>query len=166
MHSGRQFGGAPIIPVEHEHASCPWISRQIELGPQGDGVHGFFFSTSTGLWAIPRHLMKGSPVVADGQLQIAEWLMTWHLALTPQVPRHGSSHFCWMQARFVEQSLFRIHSGLQEGGVPIYWGKQEQAAWLKVARHCENGPHGEGLQGFLFSSWITFLKKKTQYLKY
>lgn len=102
----------------------------MEFGPHGDGMQGLGFSTTIGSWGTSKHLTKGSPVVFEGQLQIAEWLMTWHLALIPQVPRHGSSHFCRMQARFVEQSLFKIHSGLQEGGDPIYCGKQEQAAWL------------------------------------
>lgn len=44
-HSGRQFGGAPSIPVTHEQiARSPW-TRHTELGPHGEGTQGF---TGTG----------------------------------------------------------------------------------------------------------------------
>lgn len=39
------------------------------------------------------HLEKGSPIYSGGQLQIGLWFTTWHLALRPQLPRHGLIHF-------------------------------------------------------------------------
>ena len=43
-----------------------------------------------------------------------------YLALYPQAPRHGSWHFCWIQALLLAHSAFITHSGLQLGGLPIY----------------------------------------------
>ena len=40
-HSGRQFGGAPNIPVRHEQTGRSSTTRQSALAPQGDGTHGF-----------------------------------------------------------------------------------------------------------------------------
>ena len=36
-HSGRQFGGAPIMSGRHEHEGLPFRLIQLALGPQGDG---------------------------------------------------------------------------------------------------------------------------------
>ena len=43
-----------------------------------------------------------------------------YLALYPQAPRHGSWHFCWIQALLLAHSALITHSGLQLGGLPIY----------------------------------------------
>lgn len=40
-HSGRQFGGRPIKFGKQEHAGCVPITLHCELGPQGEGIHGF-----------------------------------------------------------------------------------------------------------------------------
>jgi len=40
-HSGRQLGGLPIYVGWHEHDGVPPTSLHCELGPQGDGTHGF-----------------------------------------------------------------------------------------------------------------------------
>lgn len=41
-----------------------------------------------------------------------------------------------------------IHSGLQLGGVPVNSGRQEHEGAPPILRHCELGPHGEGMHGF------------------
>lgn len=66
------MGGVPIIPGEHEQVALSFMSRQIELGPHGEGTQGTGLSSKTGSTGISRHLTKGSPVVLGGQLQIAE----------------------------------------------------------------------------------------------
>ena len=63
-------------------------------------------------------LLKGSPVYPGGHWQMGLWLMTWHLALLPQVPGQGSAHFWLMQAVSWLQSELTTHSGLQLGGLP------------------------------------------------
>lgn len=40
-HSGRQFGGDPMKVLRQEHDGESPITRHSELGPQGDGTHGF-----------------------------------------------------------------------------------------------------------------------------
>lgn len=125
-------------------------SRQMAFGPQGDGWQG---SVGGDCWIISIwHLINGSPVYPWGQLQIGLWFLTWHLALIPQVPGHGSTHFWLLQASFWGHSLLVTHSGLQEGGAPIYPGTQEQTAWPFTWRHWEFGPQGEGWHGFVSSS--------------
>lgn len=42
-HSGRQFGGAPSIPNEHEQTALASSSLHSEFGPHGDGIQGFTF---------------------------------------------------------------------------------------------------------------------------
>lgn len=41
MHSGRQLGGLPKYSSEQAHEGEPAISLQTELGPHGEGSHGF-----------------------------------------------------------------------------------------------------------------------------
>lgn len=41
MHSGLQFGGDPINSFRHEQDGESPIGRHSELGPQGEGSHGF-----------------------------------------------------------------------------------------------------------------------------
>lgn len=55
---------------------------------------------------------KGSPVMVRGQLHTGLWLTTSQKAFIPQVPGHGSAHFCLMHARYCGQSELRRHSGL------------------------------------------------------
>jgi len=47
IHSGRQFGGAPMYPGKHEHEGESPTVRQIAFGPQGEGWHGLTRSTGT-----------------------------------------------------------------------------------------------------------------------
>ena len=54
------------------------------------------------------------------------WLVTWHLALLPQVPGQGSTHFWLMQAVSWLQSELTTHSGRQLGGLPWYPGIHAQ----------------------------------------
>lgn len=41
IHSGRQPGGEPIIPCWHEQMATLLFSRQMLLGPHGEGLQGF-----------------------------------------------------------------------------------------------------------------------------
>jgi len=53
-------------------------------------------------------------------LHIGKWLTTWHNALRPHDPGHGSLHFVFIQARLAGQSEFRTHSGLHPSyGLPV-----------------------------------------------
>lgn len=99
--------------------------------------------------------MKGSPVWPDIQLQIGLWFTTWHCALNPQVPGHGSWHFNPMQALFCGQSPLITHSGLQDGGDPMYDSMQEHTACESITRHWLYSPQGDGKQGFTGSSFGT-----------
>lgn len=40
MHSGLQEGGVPIKLGTQEHTACSFITRQILLDPQGEGLQG------------------------------------------------------------------------------------------------------------------------------
>lgn len=99
--------------------------------------------------------MKGSPVKPFKQLQIGLWFTTWQRALIPQVPGQGSKHFWLIQAKFNAHSELIIHSGLQDGGVPIQLGWQEQTAYLFTSLHILYGPHGDGLHGSIIGAWET-----------
>lgn len=67
MHSGRQFGGIPKKSGKQEHEGLAPESLHCELGPQGDGMHGFstgfcgITSTKTddcsGLWKLEKLLL-------------------------------------------------------------------------------------------------------------
>lgn len=71
------------------------------------------------LRGIKKQREKGSPVYPSVQLQMGLWFNTLHLALTPQVPWHGSTHFWFMQALSNGHSELTTHSGLQFGGLPL-----------------------------------------------
>ena len=107
------------------------------------------------------HLEKGSPVKPGAQLQIGLWFTTWQRALRPHVPGHGSTHFWLIHARFCGHSELTTHSGLQDGGLPMKPGEQEQTACWFTVRHWLFGPHGDGSQGFLGVSATTKLKQET-----
>lgn len=91
--------------------------------------------------------MNGSPVNPDVQLQMGLCVTTWQRALRPQVFGHGSIHFLLMQALSWGHSELTIHSGRQDGGVPIYPTSQVHTLWPFIARQRLFGPHGEGWQG-------------------
>lgn len=91
--------------------------------------------------------MNGSPVYPSGQVQDGTWLMTLHRAPAPQEPGQGSRHFSRMHAFVLIQSELTTHSGLHDGGVPIYSGRHEHDGTPLMSRHCEYGPQGEGTHG-------------------
>ena len=62
----------------------------------------------------------------DGQEQVGLWLTTVQMALGPQLPGHGSTHFMLTQARAGLHSELTKHSGRQLGGDPTCPDKQEQ----------------------------------------
>jgi hypothetical protein len=124
----------------------------VRLRLQNKFWNNFETTTLVVILRIGRHLMNGSPEYLGGQLQIGLWLTTWHLALMPQVPGHGSIHFWLTQAWFNEHSELVTHSGLQVGGLPMKPGTQEQTAWPLISLHWLLGPQGEGLHGFFLIS--------------
>uniref|UniRef100_A0A1B0C315 Uncharacterized protein n=1 Tax=Glossina palpalis gambiensis TaxID=67801 RepID=A0A1B0C315_9MUSC len=79
------------------------------------------------------------------------------LALKPQEPGHGSLHCSFIHAVLLGHSALMVHSGRQFGGIPTYCNKQLQEASSFTILHCEYGPHGEGMHGFLgFGSSLRF----------
>uniref|UniRef100_A0A1A9VW35 Uncharacterized protein n=1 Tax=Glossina austeni TaxID=7395 RepID=A0A1A9VW35_GLOAU len=69
--------------------------------------------------------------------------------LKPQEPGHGSLHCSFIHAMLLVHSALMVHSGRQFGGIPTYCNKQLQEASSFTILHCEYGPHGEGMHGFL-----------------
>jgi len=92
--------------------------------------------------------VNGSPTNPFGHLHMGEWLTTWHSAFVAHDPGQGSLHFMFKQAKLYEHSLLVMHSGLQFGGDPINWGRQEHAGDSPWTLHWEFGPQGDGIQGF------------------
>jgi len=43
------------------------------------------------------------------------------------------------------------HSGLQFGGLPVYWGRQLHDGTPWLSWHCEYGPQGVGIHGLIYS---------------
>lgn len=84
----------------HEQAGWSPTARQSELRPQGEGTHGLIGLGAGGGGGAWKHLVKGSPVRPDGQLQIGLWFIISHRAPTPHVPGHGSAHLNLLHARF------------------------------------------------------------------
>lgn len=76
------------------------------------------------------------------------WLFTVQSAPTPQEPGHGSLHFSFIHALLLGHSALITHSGLQLGGLPTYWGKQEHDGYPPWSWHVENNPQGFGIHGF------------------
>lgn len=54
--------------------------------------------------------------------------MTRQIESTPHVPIQGSVHFWFVQDLSWGHSVFITHSGLHPGGLPMYFGRQEQTA--------------------------------------
>jgi hypothetical protein len=52
VHSGRQFGERPTKLGKQEQAPVLPITRHCELGPQGDGTHGFIFTVGTSATSV------------------------------------------------------------------------------------------------------------------
>lgn len=103
------------------------------------------------------HLINGSPVKPNSQLQIGLWFTTWHLALSPQTLSHGFLHFWLMQDLSSGHSELTKHSGWQFGGEPIISGKQLHTAWLSSSRHWLFRPQGDGVHGVSGgTSWTVF----------
>lgn len=87
--------------------------------------------------------------MSGGQEHTGLWLITWHLALKPQVPTQGSEHFWLMHAIFRLHSALTTHSGLQLGGAPKYPSRQEQAGRPSTTRQMLFGPQAFGSQGLI-----------------
>lgn len=101
------------------------------------------------------HNSNGSPMKPGEQLQIGLWLITWHSAFKPHVPRsHGFWHFCWMQAACWSHSELVTHSGRQFGGEPIKPNWHEQVGRSPITRQMLFGPHGDGSHGFCGTSAV------------
>lgn len=61
----------------------------------------------------------GSPSYPTTHVHTALWLITEHLAFTPQEPGQGSRHFSEIHAKLLGHSAFIEHSGRQFGDWPI-----------------------------------------------
>lgn len=77
------------------------------------------------------------------------WFITLQIAPTPQDPGQGSRHFSLIHAKILVHSELMVHSGRQFGGVPMYPARQEHEGLSRIFLHSENGPHGDGTQGFI-----------------
>ena len=77
--------------------------------------------------------------------------MTLQFAFKPHESRHGSEHFWFIHALFVEHSELTTHSGRQFGGDPTNVERQEQVETPLFTRHSLFGPQGDGLQGSIGS---------------
>lgn len=61
VHSGLQFGGAPMNVSMHEQTAKPFATLHLLLAPQGDGMQGS--ETGDGVvTSTRRQLANGSPV--------------------------------------------------------------------------------------------------------
>lgn len=89
-----------------------------------------------------------SPSYPSGQVQIGTWFWTEHLAISPQAPIQGFLHLWFIQAAEWKQSELSTHSGLQFGGRPIKFNRQEHAGWEPITLHWELDPQGLGEHGF------------------
>lgn len=111
-HSGRQFGGLPIISGRQEHwQRSPIVLGGLLLGPQGFGSQG---SASIGSGGGGGFLQatNGSPIYPWLHTQIGRWFATWQYALDPHSPGHGSTQCWFLHCLFDGQSAFMTHSGL------------------------------------------------------
>jgi len=70
-----------------------------------------------------------------GQWQSGEWLITRHSAFLAHGPGQGLIHRKFMQDLLRSHSELEVHSGRQDGGEPIYSGKQLQIATSFTSRH-------------------------------
>lgn len=124
------------------------------------------------------HLINGSPLKPNSQLQIGLWLTTWQRACNPHTPSHGFLHFWFTHDRSSAHSELTKHSGRQFGGAPIISGKQLHTAWLFNSRHWLFRPQGIEAHGdsigvawtinLIFNrEWIRMrMKRKTNWGKW
>ena len=70
-----------------------------------------------------------------------------HSVLIPQVPAHGSTHLLFTHALLGEHSECTTHSGLQDGGVPKYPGRQVHDRCPFISLQIAFGPQGSPAQG-------------------
>lgn len=110
VHSGRQVGGTPTNPSWQRHTACPLWTRQLLLGPHGDGSQGFS-GGEVGVTSSTTQALKGSPVKPGRQEHDGAWLITRQVAPWPHVPGHGFTHLLFRQALLRSQSVFVTHSG-------------------------------------------------------
>lgn len=68
-HSGLQEGGDPMNCGRQEQDGDPLISLHCAFGPHGEGEQGFLGS-DIGSSLIGKHLVNGSPLYLNKQLQI------------------------------------------------------------------------------------------------
>lgn len=67
VHSGRQLGGRPMYEGRQEHVGVLPLERQTALGPQGEGTHGSWLSTTIGVstaskqWHADSYTCKTKP---------------------------------------------------------------------------------------------------------
>lgn len=144
LHSGWQCGGYPSNPETQEHLTLPWTIVHCEFGPQGLGLHWSICSSTYFL----EHCINGFPKYPSWHIQIGLWFTTRHSLPSPQTPIHGSTHFLLKHAICWEHSELNKHSGLHEGGLPTYPGKQEQIPFSFLTKHWLFAPHGLGMHGF------------------
>lgn len=166
-HSGRQFGGDPIISGKQEHWHCPPMSLGgFELGPHGLGSQGSRMTGGLMVCGIREHAEKGSPRYPGLQVHTGLWLTTLHFALTPQTPGQGSTQCKLTQALLEGQSALMVHSGRHATyGSPKYSGIHWHAPALALAVHLALLPHGEGLQGSMTSVGAMGVVIRTQAVK-
>jgi len=115
----------------------------------------------TFLHCCTKHCVNGSPVNPFGQTQFGVWLTTWHCALVPHDPGHGSWHLRLMHAKWLAHSLLLTHCGRQLGGEPMKSGRQEHDGPSSDTLHAAFGPHGDGWHGFFGSACGGFSAVKT-----
>lgn len=85
-------------------------------------------------------------------MQCGKWFTTWQLAFCPHVPGQGFWHLFLIQARFEEQSEFKMHSGLQFSyGLPTYSGKHVHEPTPFCSLQMALAPQGDGIQGVKLS---------------
>lgn len=97
---------------------------------------------------IGEQYLNGSPVNDGKQLHVGICEITWHKALAPHVPGHGSIHLLFIQALLVIQSVFTIHSGRQPSyGLPKYSGKHVHEPAPCCSLQIALTPQGDGTQG-------------------
>ena len=99
------------------------------------------------------------------QVQIGIWFLTLQMALTPQVPGHGSMHLFLWHALLEGQSELTTHSGLHATyGSPKYSGMHWQDPAPFRRWQLAFDPHGDGLQGSICSVGTLGGAKNLQYL--
>ena len=71
----------------------------------------------------------------------------WKVTVFVCIPGQGSLHLVSIHAKVFSHSALMVHSGLQDGGVPMYPSRQTQAATSLRALQRALGPQGSLKQG-------------------